>query len=312
MKPTSNESDSDDISLISEDEDSEALKGSSTGPKTWSEVDESKLRTLSSRLSQLILGSKSSQTLPSITSSSEIKSIGQQGDLHTTSKYGVEEGLSNSDLDKAKFLNKLASLYQGVSWDDLVQDFELLRSDFTESADQMKSLIKEHFQHFIVIQDATNDILTRMTALEMEVDELGVHGATATDVQESITRSIQLSKDVFDSMLQRNERKQNISRMLNALGQYDALVTLPSQIRESAESEDFEMVIQLYRKAGSFVDGARSVEDPSAKQMWDKLRMEVNTVSLLYSYFYNNLPHTVMFGSNMDYKALFFFLQTHT
>lgn len=311
MKPTSNESDSDDISLISEDEDSEALKGSSTGPKTWSEVDESKLRTLSSRLSQLILGSKSSQTLPSITSSSEIKSIGQQGDLHTTSKYGVEEGLSNSDLDKAKFLNKLASLYQGVSWDDLVQDFELLRSDFTESADQMKSLIKEHFQHFIVIQDATNDILTRMTALEMEVDELGVHGATATDVQESITRSIQLSKDVFDSMLQRNERKQNISRMLNALGQYDALVTLPSQIRESAESEDFEMVIQLYRKAGSFVDGARSVEDPSAKQMWDKLRMEVNTVSLLYSYFYNNLPHTMMFGSNMDYKTLFFFLQTH-
>lgn len=312
MKPTSNESDSDDISLISEDEDSEALKGSSTGPKTWSEVDESKLRTLSSRLSQLILGSKSSQTLPSITSSSEIKSIGQQGDLHTTSKYGVEEGLSNSDLDKAKFLNKLASLYQGVSWDDLVQDFELLRSDFTESADQMKSLIKEHFQHFIVIQDATNDILTRMTALEMEVDELGVHGATATDVQESITRSIQLSKDVFDSMLQRNERKQNISRMLNALGQYDALVTLPSQIRESAESEDFEMVIQLYRKAGSFVDGARSVEDPSAKQMWDKLRMEVNTVSLLYSYFYNNLPHTMMFGSNMDYKTLLFFLQTHT
>jgi len=285
MKPTSNESDSDDISLISEDEDSEAVKGSSTGPKTWSEVDESKLHTLSSRLSQLILGSKSSQTLPSITSSSENKSIGQHGDLQTTAKYGIEEGLLNSDLDKAKFLSKLASLYQGVSWDDLVQDFELLRSDFTESADQMKSLIKEHFQHFIVIQDATNDILTRMTALGMEGDKLGVHGATATDVQDSITRSIQLSKDVFDSMLQRNERKQNVSQMLNALGRYDSLVTLPSQIRESAESEDFEMVIQLYRKAGSFVDGARSVEDPSAKQMWDKLRMEVNTVSLLHSTF---------------------------
>lgn len=283
MNFNGNESDSDDISLLSEDGESETLKRRSTGPKTWNEVDESKLHTLSSRLSQLILGTKSSQTLPTISSfqsSSENKPLSKPGGPQLIVNQGVEESLLNPDLDYATRLSILASLYEDVSWHDLVQDFELLRNEFTESADQMKSLIKDHFHYFIVIRDATNDILTRMTALEMEGDKLGVHGATATDVQDSIARLIQLSNDVFGATLQRNERKQNISRMLNALGQYDSLVTLPSQIRERAESEDFETVLILYRKAQSFVDGAAgNVEEPGSKQMWDKLRTEVNVVS---------------------------------
>ena len=303
--------DSDDISLISDDEvevaapsPPDARLSGSLASKAWSEVDAIQLSQLALRIAQRTLpdADKGAEPLIIASSPSDTQSlphdplglgVGTSGrPLTTTGNVDDPSGWADPRLLPSSpsydpEIHAVAA-YKDIPWIDLIRGLDRLRTEVREHTGQLKSLVKENFDRFLSSKDTVDDIAMRLKAAEAEKDA-GVHGGTPAEVAAGMGRSREAAHGMFGQLLDRHAKGESLRAMLGMLGEYDSLVGLPAQVRQCAEARDFAGVLTLYKKAVKVVEersgreGKKDGEETHA--VWEKLQAEVNRVRETYGLF---------------------------
>ena len=341
-KPAAPESvaDSDDISLISDDDDDIPLpvdtrfSGGTPQPKSWAQVDMPQLKQLAQRIAQQTLPDTDKGHEPLLLSSSTTPSASQRMPLDPLG-LGVGGAARNTATatnfplappptqpstqppvqgwDDARLQPSSASYdpelhavaaYRDVPWSDLLRGLDRLRTEVKEHTGQLKALVKENFDRFLSSKDTVDDIAGRLRAAEAE-GGAGVHGATPGEVASGLDRSREAAQSMFHQLLERHGRGESLHVMLGMLGEYDSLVGLPAEVRQSAEARDFGRVLILYKKAVKVVEERSNSSGGggvgNSRAVWEKLQAEVNRVSDLH---YSSRK---LFFRNYFYKISFFY-----
>lgn len=72
--------------------------------------------------------------------------------------------------------------------------------------------------------------------------EAGVHGASTTEVLESLAQVQGEARHAFGPLLERAAKADRLRLVLGAMRRYEALVGLPARARQHAEAGDYEQV----------------------------------------------------------------------
>ena len=308
------QTDSDDISLLSEDEGeytprslaSEGRRSGEMVPRAWVEVDQAQLRSLALRIAQRTLPDADKGHEPLILANTPAdgqglphdplgffsgSSVAQSHPIQPPSVDGndVPGGWADPRLQPSSpaydpEMHALAA-YRDIPWDSLIRGLERLRTEVREHTGQLKSLVKENFDRFLSSKDTVDDIAGRLRAAEAE-GGAGVHGATPGEVAAGVARSRDAAHAMFRQLLERHAKGESLQTMLGMLGEYDSLVGLPAQIRQCTETRDFAGVLAHYTKSIKLAEDRGGRDGQAYSQaVWEKLTAEVNKVCILPSSF---------------------------
>lgn len=281
----------DDISFFSDDEDEASpyatsrLGDAPLNPQRWSNVDEEKLRQQSLRIVRRLFSNIRSpasrqgspfgeqfQDFPSMDSSSRRRSTSPT--THGRRPAPLEDPVRDPYLQAAE-------LYKNVPWSDLVKGLQAVRKEVNDHAGILKALVKSNFDGLLKDRDAVEDIALRLNEMKIQ-QHVGDRAAMPADVEAGIHRSLDVTHGMYESLLERHQQWESIMSMVDVLKEQDVLVSLPSQVRRSAENRDFPAVLALYHKAMKVVTEQKEREETARSEktmaVWEKLKSEIEKV----------------------------------
>ncbi|EFN53933.1 hypothetical protein CHLNCDRAFT_136162 [Chlorella variabilis] len=217
----------------------------------------------------------------------------------------------------------LGTIHRDTSLADLQRGLLALRQQLSEHTGQLKSLVKENFDRFTSSKNTIDTVYAKLQRAEAE-GEAGVHGASTGEVLEAVLQVVVVvvvvqvvaavqvqvqvvvvqvvavvqgeARHAFGPLLERAAKAERIRLVLGVMRRYEAIVQLPSRVRQHAEAGDYEQVVADYRKAKALLgepEGASSSPasaPPGAQQqpggaagggggsMWVKLMDEIDKV----------------------------------
>jgi exocyst complex component 2 len=185
----------------------------------------------------------------------------------------------------------LGNIHAETALPDLVRGLAALRSQLSEHTGQLKALVKENFDRFISSKNTIDTVYAKLQKAEVE-GEAGVHGASTGEVMESVLQVQGEAQRTFGPLLDRQAKADRIRLVLGVMQRYEALLALPSRVRQHAEAGDYEQVVADYRKARALLAdqampastaaiagaGPQQAQQQPDGGMWAKLMHEIDKV----------------------------------
>ncbi|GAB4814736.1 hypothetical protein N2152v2_001782 [Parachlorella kessleri] len=184
----------------------------------------------------------------------------------------------------------LKVIHSDTTVQELSRGLHNLKLQLSEHTGQLKALVKENFERFISSKNTIDDIYAKLQKAEADGQE-GVDGTSSSEVMVAVLQVLRtlLRTDVvvqdearraFGPLLERQSKADRIKQVLGLIRRYEAVVRLPSRVREHAQARDYEQVVADYRKARALLADHTSELPQQAQQdsMWLKLLEEIDKV----------------------------------
>ncbi|CAK9238429.1 unnamed protein product, partial [Sphagnum troendelagicum] len=142
----------------------------------------------------------------------------------------------------------LARIHQNTSAADLEAGEDALREDLQSRKNQLKKLVKDHFDCFISCKNTIDDIHTKLQQIESAGEGTGtLHLSNAIQEVDSV------AKRAFAPLLERQAQAERIRSVQGMLQRFRTLFNLPSMIRANISKGEYDLAIREYKKAKSLV-----------------------------------------------------------
>ncbi|KAL4452618.1 hypothetical protein ABPG75_008280 [Micractinium tetrahymenae] len=189
----------------------------------------------------------------------------------------------------------LGTIHADTTLPQLLQGLAALRQQLSEHTGQLKSLVKENFDRFTSSKNTIDTVYAKLQRAEVE-GEAGVHGSSTAEVLDAVRRVQDEARKAFGPLLERHAKADRIRLVLGVMQRYEAVVQLPSRVRQHADAGDYDQVVSDYKKAkallgqqgGSSGGGgtgsaagaspAGPLQQQGEGSMWGKLMVEIDKV----------------------------------
>ena len=140
-------------------------------------------------------------------------------------------------------LSFLLKVHSDTSYQDIMHGMKKLEKDFEENKDELRTLIRNHFDQFILAQQTVE-------ALNIEMKK-----KYSNDVPKEVVlfaRSIRETQVKFKSqmqpMLDRNTRIKEVNGSLKALEKVKVFTEIPKLIKENRIKKNYDLAVVEYKK----------------------------------------------------------------
>ncbi|XP_031117945.1 exocyst complex component SEC5A-like [Ipomoea triloba] len=142
----------------------------------------------------------------------------------------------------------LSRIHQNTSAADLESGALSLKSDLKGRTQQKKQLVKENFDCFISCKTTIDDIESKLRRIEEDPE-----GSGTSHLFNCIQGVGSIANRAFESLFERQAQAEKIRSVQGMLQRFRTLFNLPSIIRESISSGEYDLAVREYRKAKSIV-----------------------------------------------------------
>ncbi|CAH9067532.1 unnamed protein product [Cuscuta epithymum] len=176
---------------------------------------------------------------------------------HSTSSPSIgDRDHSNPDIrERLNFFSDnfdpklfLSRIHQNTSAADLESGALSLKSDLKGRTQQKKQLVKENFDCFISCKTTIDDIESKLRRIEEDPE-----GSGTSHLFNCIQGVSSIANRAFESLFERQAQAEKIRSVQGMLQRFRTLFNLPSTIRESISSGEYDLAVREYRKAKSIV-----------------------------------------------------------
>ncbi|KAL2629232.1 hypothetical protein R1flu_013918 [Riccia fluitans] len=157
-----------------------------------------------------------------------------------------EKVMYHSENFDPKFF--LARIHQNTSAAELEAGEAALKANLQNRREQLKKLVKDHFDCFISCKNTIDDIHSKLQ--QIEADPEGAGTVHLTDAIQSVDA---VAKRAFGPLLERQAQAERIRSVQGMLQRFRTLFNLPSIIRSSISKGEYDLAIREYKKAKSLV-----------------------------------------------------------
>jgi exocyst complex component 2 len=177
----------------------------------------------------------------------EVESQIEQAELPAVRDHAIRDKVMyhSEKFDPKVFL---ARIHQNTSAADLEAGEDALREDLQSRKNQLKKLVKDHFDCFISCKNTIDDIHTKLQQIESAGEGTGtLHLSNAIQEVDSV------AKRAFAPLLERQAQAERIRSVQGMLQRFRTLFNLPSMIRANISKGEYDLAIREYKKAKSLV-----------------------------------------------------------
>jgi exocyst complex component 2 len=142
----------------------------------------------------------------------------------------------------------LARIHQHTSAADLEAGALAIKTDLKGRTQQRKQLVKENFDCFVSCKTTIDDIQSKLKRIEEDPE-----GSGTAQLFNCIQGVTSLANRACGSLFERQSQADKIRSVQGMLQRFRTLFNLPSLIRNSISSGEYDLAVREYRKAKSIV-----------------------------------------------------------
>ncbi|KAL3687204.1 hypothetical protein R1sor_013513 [Riccia sorocarpa] len=157
-----------------------------------------------------------------------------------------EKVMYHSENFDPKFF--LARIHQNTSAAELEAGEAALKANLQSRREQLKRLVKDHFDCFISCKNTIDDIHSKLQQIEADPE-----GAGTVHLSDAIQSVDAVAKRAFGPLLERQAQAERIRSVQGMLQRFRTLFNLPSIIRSNISKGEYDLAIREYKKAKSLV-----------------------------------------------------------
>lgn len=178
----------------------------------------------------------------------------------------------NSIEESNQIANKraVAQAFGELSFNELEQVLNSLKFQLGEHTSELKQLVKDNFDRFIVSSDVVGDITSRFHAAKLEGGS-GAHGATPQEIIDGLLSAEKAADRAYSQLIDRQEKIKNLQEAFVLFSRYEDVIKLPNMIREASENGKFESVVAYYKEATLIA----SQKSGDLKAIWMRMEPEI-------------------------------------
>eukprot|EP00210_Caulerpa_lentillifera_P008238 g7864.t1 len=166
----------------------------------------------------------------------------------------------------------LTHVHSNTSLEELKNGLRFLEVELSKRTDQLKTLVKEHFEGFVSCKNTIDDVQFRL-----KQNEAQNRGVNTSSLKSSIA-SVQLElANSFAPILERQERVEQLKNVMEILKRFKSSFNLPSSIRQLGQNQEYSQVVSEYRRAKSLMTGG---EFATWSGLFDEVNKEAMEVCL--------------------------------
>ncbi|KAJ8446043.1 hypothetical protein Cgig2_017545 [Carnegiea gigantea] len=163
------------------------------------------------------------------------------------------EKIDNSLREKLAYFSEkfdpklfLSRIHRDTSAADLEAGAVAIKSDLKGRTQQRKTLVKENFDCFVSCKTTIDDIESKLKRIEEDPE-----GAGTTHLYSCIEKVSSVATRAFEPLFERQAQAEKIRAVQGMLQRFRTLFNLPSTIRTSISSGEYDLAVREYRKAKS-------------------------------------------------------------
>jgi hypothetical protein len=141
----------------------------------------------------------------------------------------------------------LAKYHSKMSYAELLRGLENLEQKISKQTGQLKDLVKGKFDKFVECKDAVE---TMGVALKRK----DFSGAQMTELDHIVSAARDEASHVFDDLLRRKAKAEDLRGALTLLRQFRFLLDLPATIADSLRKHEYDRVVRAYRRVKPMMD----------------------------------------------------------
>ncbi|XP_019152680.1 PREDICTED: exocyst complex component SEC5A-like isoform X2 [Ipomoea nil] len=164
---------------------------------------------------------------------------------HLNPEFRERLNFFSETFDSKLFLSRI---HQNTSAADLESGALSLKSDLKGRTQQKKQLVKENFDCFISCKTTIDDIESKLRRIEEDPE-----GSGTSHLFNCIQGVSSIANRAFESLFERQAQAEKIRSVQGMLQRFRTLFNLPSTIRESISTGEYDLAVREYRKAKSIV-----------------------------------------------------------
>ncbi|CAN4081166.1 unnamed protein product [Withania somnifera] len=142
----------------------------------------------------------------------------------------------------------LCQIHQDTSASELESGALAVKTDLKGRTLQKKQLVKENFDCFVSCKTTIDDIESKLRRIEEDPE-----GSGTSHLFNCIEEVSSIANRAFGSLFERQAQSEKIRSVQGMLQRFRTLFNLPSTIRHSISTSEYDLAVREYRKAKSIV-----------------------------------------------------------
>ncbi|GAM17613.1 hypothetical protein SAMD00019534_007880 [Acytostelium subglobosum LB1] len=156
--------------------------------------------------------------------------------------HGVKSHLISLESEQFDPVIFLSEVHSQTKFTELSVGLSKLKEASTSKDLEIKSLVKDNFEHFVKCKDTVDLVYNLITG-----------SAMLQDITTSFTGIIDKSSIVYNPLLQGKQEADHIRKVLALLHKYKFIFKLPGKIIENIKQGEFDKIIHNYKNAKSLI-----------------------------------------------------------
>eukprot|EP00741_Cyanophora_paradoxa_P021782 tig00000241_g21025.t1 len=159
-----------------------------------------------------------------------------------------------------------------TSFEDLQEGLDRLRRIVTDQAQQLKSLLKQHFHNYVACKEAVENMQRELS--ELEGPNIFVQG-NSESLQQAFNEVYKIACQIYDPIIQRKQFSDDARSALQLLRRINFALSLPGQLDEQFANHEYEGIVRTHQKAMSLLQDSKV---PLLQKVLEEVQKKVDKI----------------------------------